>query len=479
MLLKLIRKKIANQLTLGFITLSIVSSLLMGAIFLQIFYTSHLHTKTASLLSYGYQIANTYDGNKEIVELYDSLLDARIWILGQNQRPIISNGHHNHHHCGQNPEAPCQVKGYDSAFIEEVYGGNEVISKANSTFYYGATLSVGIPITKNQEVVGAVLIHAPLKAVYEPIQTAALYLGIGIVLSTLLTFIVARYYAYNFTHSIRAIKQTASLLMEGDYSAKSTLKREDEIGDLSHALSALALKLKEASEESDKLEQIRRDFVANVSHEFRTPLTVIRGNIEGLMDQTFKTPQTAYETIYSETLILQQLVTDLLDLSRLQQGKIDLKLEAIYIPDLIYDAIRSIRQLSSQKNIILKPELAPSKTPVETDYLRLRQIIIILLDNAVKYTPNNGSVELHLKETEIGYQLTIQDTGIGIAAEDLPYIWNRFYKVNKARDAHSSTGLGLAIAKNLMEVLDIHYTIQSTLNIGTIITLSIPFTSKI
>lgn len=480
------KKKIANKLILGFITLTTLSSLITGIVYIQIFYTSHLKAKTDSLLSYAYQLSSLYNVETvaDTVELYDSLLNARVWILRRDGAPIISHmENHNqmmskchmmNNSASKEQHDKCEVKSYDDEFIAPLFEGEEMVSTHNRTFYYAPTLSVGVPIKEGNTVVGAILLHAPLDEVYAPIIKAVAFLGIGIFISALLIFVLARKYALDFTSSIRQMQHTAFKLMEGDYTAKTGITREDEIGDLSFALDTLADELDEASKESIKLEQIRRDFVANVSHEFRTPLTIIKGNTESLIDHAATDVEGAYQNIFKETTILERLVTDLLDLSRLQQDKIDIHVEPLYLPEVIGDALRSIRQVAQKKDIEITRSLATLQTPVHSDYLRLRQILIILLDNAIKYTPKGGIIHVTLEVTD-QIVLKISDNGIGISKEDLPYIWDRFYKVDKAREAsNSSSGLGLAIAKNLMRLLHLEVNVISTLNEGTTFTLYLP-----
>lgn len=479
------KKKIANKLILGFITLTTLSSLITGIVYIQIFYTSHLKAKTDSLLSYAYQLSSLYDVENvsDTVELYDSLLNARVWILRQDAAPIISHMknhtgmmakcHNSNDTSSQKEHEECEVKSYDDDFIDPIFEGKEMISTYNRTFYYEPTLSVGIPIIESDTVVGAILLHAPLNDVYAPILKAIAFLGIGMFISAALIFVLARKYAFDFTSSIRQMQHTALLLLQGDYTVRTNIMREDEIGDLSLALDTLAHGLNEASKESEKLEQIRRDFVANVSHEFRTPLTIIKGNTESLIDHATTDLDGAYQNIFKETVILEHLVTDLLDLSRLQQDKIDIHLEPLYLPEVIQDALRSIRQIAEKKNITIIRDLAPLKVPVQSDYLRLRQILIILLDNAVKYTPEGGTINVTFV-VEDHIILKITDNGMGISNEDLPYIWDRFYKVNKTREtAHTSSGLGLSIAKNLMRLLNIGVEVESTLGEGTTFILHI------
>ncbi|MEG0578535.1 MAG: HAMP domain-containing sensor histidine kinase [Niameybacter sp.] len=488
--MKRYQTKLASKLIVGITLLTISSSLVTAVFAIRIFYKSYRDDKVSTLLSYAYELEGQYEQGytQNTVEIYDHLLNARVWILRTGATPLISHQENLiasstcHNKAQDTSHEKCVLKGYDLNFIDQVLQGEEVISYANKAFYSGDTLSIGIPIQSAGQVVGAILLHAPIEAVNGPILKAFRSLVVGALISAVLIFVICRIYAICFTSSIRQIQGTALELTRGNYRVHSDLKRADEVGDLSNALNDLASKLEVAKVESEKLEQVRQDFVANVSHEFRTPLTVIKGNAESLLDGATTNAHESYQNILNETLILEHLVTDLLDLSRLQQDQIKLYIEPLYLPEVISDALRSIRQLAHAKGLTLTNSIEPLDFPVHTDYMRLRQILIILLSNALNYTPAGGSIDLTLFTQPVSSTdthkpcpviLKISDTGIGISSDALPFIWDRFYKVNAARDTSKSSGLGLAIAKNLLRLLKINVDVESGLNEGTTFTLTL------
>lgn len=229
--------------------------------------------------------------------------------------------------------------------------------------------------------------------------------------------------------------------------------------------------------ESERLEQLRRDFVANVSHEFRTPLTVIRGYLEAMTDGTVETSEEIKrynERMLSETRSLERLVKDLLELSRLQSGNITLDREPLHFPSLLVDTTKSLQGLAEKKDIQLDYRIRQEIPPFLGDYDRLRQIIIIFLDNSITYSPNNTRVclETCLLDNRI-LLLEIRDEGYGIAADQLEHIWDRFYKGDQSRNS-KGTGLGLAIAKVLIELHGGKAEIQSELGKGTVVTIKLP-----
>ncbi|KLU60826.1 sensor protein SrrB [Peptococcaceae bacterium CEB3] len=228
--------------------------------------------------------------------------------------------------------------------------------------------------------------------------------------------------------------------------------------------------------ESERLEELRKDFIANVSHEFRTPLTVIKGSLEAIMDGAVDRPgdiERCCERMLGETRSLERLVTDLLDLSRLQAGKLSLNKEPVHLPTLLADTVKSLQTVADKKGVRINYDPVPGIPPLAGDYDRLRQLFVIFLDNAMKYSPAQTVVTVEVIAGKT-LDVFIRDQGRGIAPESLPYIWDRFYKADKSRRS-TGTGLGLAIAKHLVELHKGQVSLQSELGQGTVVKVSLPY----
>ena len=215
---------------------------------------------------------------------------------------------------------------------------------------------------------------------------------------------------------------------------------------------------------AERLEQTRRDYVANVSHELRTPLTAMRALLEPLRDGLIKTEeqrQTTYDIVLRETMRLTRLVSDMLELSRLQSGKASLS-RSVFAPLPLLDVIRETYSAYAedyqQTFIYDVPEHLPS---VSGNPDRTQQVLISLLDNAFKYSPEGGTVTLSAVTEENLIRITVRDTGIGISKDDLPHVFDRFYKADKSHGG-KGTGLGLAIAYEIMKQLGESMTVSST-----------------
>ena len=206
--------------------------------------------------------------------------------------------------------------------------------------------------------------------------------------------------------------------------------------------------------ESERLERTRRDYVANVSHELRTPLTAMRALIEPLKDGMIRSEEARlryYDIILRETLRLSRLIDDLMELSRLQSGKISIDKQVMSLGEMVLDLSEKYSATAEDKgqrfNLLFDPMTCPQ---VISNPDRVEQVLVILLDNAMKYTPEGGEIFLSARWNESRVVLSVRDTGIGISQSDLPYVFDRFYKADKSRTGSSGSGLGLSIAREML-----------------------------
>lgn len=325
-------------------------------------------------------------------------------------------------------------------------------------------LTVAVPIYQGADVsqiVGAVMVTTPIAGITQT-ATSTSRLVIFILAAAALVALVAGYYfSRTVSRPLREMAVAAREMAKGNYQRRVPPAGQDEIGELSSSFNYLAEKLEEAARHAQKIEQIRRDFVANVSHELRAPLTLIRGYIEALLDKELTGDPTGkintenyHRIILEETLRMERLINELLDLSRLESGRVTLDWEKVDLLALSRSLLQKLSPRAQEKGISLRLT-APAELPlVWGDGYRIEQLLLIFLDNALNHT-QEGHIELILEPEEGNKQVrvSIKDTGEGIPAEDLPYIWERFYKVDKAHTrGKNGTGLGLAIARQLIEM---------------------------
>jgi len=230
--------------------------------------------------------------------------------------------------------------------------------------------------------------------------------------------------------------------------------------------------------ELKRLDQIRRDFVANVSHELRTPLSILRGYIEVLLDE----PETSREELRRILSImerhskrLQRLVGDLLSLAQLESSQAELELSIVRMDELFNNLIRDWKEKLSAKNLKVFVDLPEEELTLCADGTRLEEVLHNLLDNAVKFSPENGQIRLRAVRCDSNMVLSVADKGIGISKEHLPRIFERFYRADKARSRElGGTGLGLAIVKHIVQLHGGRVEAESELGRGTTIHLVVP-----
>lgn len=222
---------------------------------------------------------------------------------------------------------------------------------------------------------------------------------------------------------------------------------------------------------SEKLEQTRRDYIANVSHELRTPLTALRGLIEPLYDglvTDIKDQKRYYQIILDETLRLSRLIDDMLELSRLQAGKISLKREVFEIWDVFNSLKGKYEMVASEKGLTFAlPSYDSECPPVYANMDRVEQVLVILLDNAIKFTDRGGIVEITANWENERVVVAVKDTGIGISKEDQAHVFERFYKTDKSRGQMNGTGLGLSIAREMVQQMGERMWVRSHLGQGS------------
>lgn len=228
--------------------------------------------------------------------------------------------------------------------------------------------------------------------------------------------------------------------------------------------------------ELKKLEQMRKDFVANVSHELKTPITSIKGFSETLLDGAMDDPETLksfLDIILKESDRLQSLIQDLLELSKIEKQGFQLFVEEVEVAGLIEDVIPILKEKAKPKDISLQADFE-SRGTAEVDSYRLKQVFINLISNAITYTPRGGNVSVKVQDDQDKVYVKVKDNGMGISQEELPRIFERFYRVDKARSRNSGgTGLGLAIVKHIIEAHEGDIEVESELEKGTTFTVTL------
>ncbi len=339
---------------------------------------------------------------------------------------------------------------------------NEVISFASkrqdATRYIGTRLS-------NIEGAEALFIKLDLSSTVKDtrrltMQTLMLVLCIG----SLLILLLSRY----FVDSIRSITKASEKLATGDFSTRLPTDRQDELGRLMHSFNNMA-------EALENMEEVRKQFISNISHEMQSPLTSIKGYAGALRDGLVseKNQQDYLDIIYQEVDRLSRLSNNLLKMASLDAEKDLIKLETYRLDEQIRRVILSIEPLWREKNISVELDL--SKTYIYANQDLMEQVWLNLIVNAVKYNRENGEIYISFYKDDQDIVVRINDTGIGIDQKDIPYLFDRFYKVDRSRSEFSSgNGLGLSITKKIIQIHNGSIDLVSQKGIGTTFFVRLP-----
>lgn len=267
-------------------------------------------------------------------------------------------------------------------------------------------------------------------------------------------------------------------IAEGAVSGRIELPRDASSDTIivADAINKLASRAAHDIEDLRRLERVRSEFIANVSHELRTPIFSVQGYLETLLDGAADDPavsQQFLEKAYNNALRLNVLLNDLIDISRIESGELKFSFRSFDVTDLIRELVEELHIRAEQQQVTLEAAM-PDEAYVYGDRERISQVLVNLVENAIKYNVVNGRVDVLVERDDDHWKITVRDTGIGIPEDHLPRIFERFYRVDKDRSrAVGGTGLGLAIVKHICEAHRSSVSITSTPNVGTAITFSL------
>ncbi|HQV71253.1 MAG TPA: ATP-binding protein [Thermoflexales bacterium] len=297
-----------------------------------------------------------------------------------------------------------------------------------------------------------------------------------VIYATLLTLTFGYFVAQNLSAGIKSITDAARKVQDGDLSATAPYTGRDEIARLAQAFNSMTGRLRHARDQEKKLDQARRDLIAWVSHDLRTPLTGIRARAEALSDGVVSDPRevSSYLTaIHRDTEAMNRLIDDLFEMATIDSGGLKLNLVDVALSDLISDTIESAEILAKQQGVALSGSVAGNVDPVHLSPEHIQRVLNNLVSNALAHTPAGGRVTVKATRQGERVRVSVQDTGEGIRAEDLPRVFERFYRGQSSRTRHEQNGnargmgLGLVIARAIIEEHGGHIEIESEESRGT------------
>ena len=289
---------------------------------------------------------------------------------------------------------------------------------------------------------------------------------------------MARLLALGLTRPLREMARAAGTMARGDYGTRVSADSRDEVGKLAAAFNRMAAEL-------EQVERLRRDLVANVSHELKTPISALRAHLENLLDGVERPDPETLQIMLQQSERLSRLVEQLLDLSRLESGDVPMDLQPVALAPLVDQVVGEVEVAAAGRNAsVPRPEnLVPADLPrVMADAERVHQVLYNLLDNAMRFTPPAGSVRVAACVVGDRCEVTVTDTGPGIPAEHLPFVFERFYRADAARARGSrgtgGTGIGLAIVRSVVEAHGGSVRAESGPGTGSAFTFDLPLAGQ-
>lgn len=405
-------------------------------------YASDLYNSEASL-----------DAVKKQLDALDTFLSATIWIINPSGRMVLNSS------APVDLENETVIEGFDPTVIAGSY-------YTTGTFFDTFDenmLSVFAPITSSYKVKGYVVIHAPMHELQLSCDTLLNISYILLVILFLLSLIILIFFTEMVYLPLRKITEATEQYASGNMHYEFQVDSEDEIGYLAATLSYMASEIARSEDDQKK-------FVANVSHDFRSPLTSIKGYLEAMLDGTI--PPEMYgkylNIVLNETERLTKLTNSLLTLNNLNTKGMLLNRTDFDLNQIIRNTAASFEGTCRQKAIVIELILTGDVMYVNADMGKIQQVFYNLLDNAIKFSHNDSAIMIETNEKTNKVHVSVKDSGIGIPKDDLKLVWDRFYKSDASRGKDKKgTGLGLSITKEIIHAHGEHINVISTEGVGS------------
>ena len=336
----------------------------------------------------------------------------------------------------------------EGTYVRDVLSGKRITHRGvlNGVFQ-GEALTVAHPILYQDTVVGGVLVSVPAPQITKMRFEVLKFFAVNVAVVTIFVAFFVHFFSKRITKPISALKDAARTIADGNFKRRVYIEADTELTELGEAFNHMASSI-------EQLENMRSSFIANVSHDLRTPMTTIVGFVEGILDGTIPQEKHAWylSVVLDESKRLSRIVTDLLDLSKLEQGSFSIEKRDFDMNELLRLSIIKFEKRITEKRIQLTVGFENENLRVFADKDAVQRVVTNLFDNAIKFTQEDGFIDIQTGVKEGRAYVSVQNSGAGIEEKDLVHIFDRFYKSDKSRSQDKNgAGLGLYIVKSILQ----------------------------
>ena len=460
-------KSLYSRLMLSYIFVIVITLMVVGLAMSYLLADYYFTAKKDEMLRKGKELAGIVVENMKknqpltpVIDNCNRFFNNRVLFITKDELKLTADGQFSNTSLKNWPE-PKEA--------ELLMEGKTVFSRGHNPRFNQSMIFVAVPVITENEVKGSLFLFAPVVDITDTVKSVQGLIFYAALPAILFSALLGLFLSRSVALPLRRMSESTRQIAGGNYKQRLDVKSCDEIGHLAQNFNRMVLSLEET-------EHLRRDFVANVSHELRTPITSIRGFVEAIMDGTInKEEHDKYlDIIHQETLRLSKLIYDLLDLSSMKSQNQTWDLNEIDVYELVDRLLVKIKPITQRNQVSINKQLPVQLPGMLGNEDRIEQVLLNLLDNAIRYSPPGGMITIQAESKGDYITLSITDQGSGIPPEDVEHIWERFHRVDKSRSRSlGGTGLGLAIVK---EIVDLHggkISVQSEVGKGSTFSFSI------
>lgn len=456
-------KKLSTKIWLLVVAFLVFTVLFMYVLTNFLYERLYVQDAKNSMIEVGTKLTGMYEGGKvsddfvEAVDRYNMYSNINVFAV-RNPRELSA--------C-----VPFDIE-YDTLIgpeeRQQLLQGNTVTKQGYEKRFDRQLISVVVPLVDNERLEGILYLYFPLEKITElASKDITLIAIIALLFLAFMTFMTMKGIGI-IMKPLKRLQKASYDMAQGDYATRVKVTSKDEIGQLSQTFNEMATSIQKSDEQ-------QKEFLANVSHELRTPISYVKGYSEALAKGLIPKEDCdeKLELIAREAERMEKLTTELLQLSRAERVE-KLELMPLVLAESLREAMLLAEQRAKDKNMLLTLE-ADEELIVEADEEKLKQIVVNLIENAIRYSDNGTNVMVSACKKGNRVKLQVKDRGIGIPEEDLPHVSERFYRVNKARSrSDGGSGLGLSIVDQLIKIHNGSWEIDSIFGEGTIVTVYLP-----